>query len=140
MFLALGAAALLWVVPASAQVSMRMDIPFTFVAGDQILPAGWYTVTVDQEFHRLRFDSLSNSTVQMIRLAPATDSRPQSKTAQGTLRFTRYGGQHFLSAVWRPGQQEGNRVVASKRLLEAAKSKVTGGDGSPMVTEVITPN
>ena len=139
MFFALGAAALLWAAPASAQVSrMRMDIPFTFVAGDRILPAGNYWVTVDQDFLRLRFDSMSDRIVGMIRLAAATDSRPGTKAAQGTLRFTRYGGQHFLSAVWRPGQEEGNRVVTSKRLLEAARSNA--GGGAPVVTELVTPN
>ena len=76
----------------------------------------------------------------MIRLLSATKSRPLGKTALGTLQFTRYGGQHFLSAVWRPGHEGGNQVVASKRLLEAAKSKVNGGDGGPTVTTLTTPN
>lgn len=137
-FFALGVAALLWVVPAGAQVStMRMEIPFTFVAGDQVLPAGQYVVTVDQNFHHCRFDNLSDSIQRIVRLAPGADNRPLTKAALGTLRFTRYGGQHFLSAVWRPGQEDGNRVVASKRLLEMAKSK---GNGSPEVTTVVTPN
>ena len=141
MFFALGVTALLWVAPAGAQVSrMRMEIPFTFVAGDQILPAGSYWVTVDQDFRRCLFTSQSDSTIQVIRLASATDNRPLAKAALGTLRFTRYGGQHFLNAVWRPGQEEGNRVVTSKRLLEAARSNVNGGDGNPTVTNVATPN
>ncbi len=141
MFIALGVAALLWVAPAGAQVSrMRMDIPFTFVAGDQVLPAGAYWVTVDQDFLRCRLDSVSNSTVQLIGLSVATDRRPQMKADLGTLRFTRYGGQYFLSNVWRPGRDVGNRVVASKRLLEAAESKVNGGDASPTVTTVVSPN
>jgi hypothetical protein len=140
-FLALGVAALLWVTPAGAQVStMRMEIPFTFVAGDQVLPAGQYVVTVDQNFHHCRFDNLSDSIMRIVRLASATDSRPLTKAAQGTLKFTRYGDQHFLSAVWRPGQEEGNRVVASKRLLETAKSKGNGNGGSSTVITVVSPN
>ncbi|MCX6631882.1 MAG: hypothetical protein NTW28_30100 [Candidatus Solibacter sp.] len=139
VFFALGAAALFWVAPASAQVStMRLDIPFTFVAGDQVFPAGQYFVSVDQDFRRCRFDNLSDSAIRMIRISPETDRRPMEKAEQGTLRFTRYGGQHFLSNVWRPGQEQGNRVVASKRLLEAAKSK--GGDGSPTLVTVVAPN
>ena len=55
MFIALGVAALLWVVPAGAQVStMRIQIPFTFTAGSEVLPAGWYSVTVDQGFEGSR--------------------------------------------------------------------------------------
>ena len=108
MFIALGVAALLWAVPAGAQVArMRMEIPFTFVAGDRVLPAGAYWVTVDQDFHRCRLDGLSNSTIQLIRLLPASDRRSLTNAVQGTLRFTRYGGQHFLSAVWRPGHEQG---------------------------------
>ena len=141
MFFALGVAALLWVSPAGAQVStMRMEIPFAFVAGDQLLPAGQYVVTVDQDFNRCLFANQSNTNAQMIRLESATESRRLAKASLGTLRFTRYGGQHFLSAVWRPGHEEGNRVVASKRLLEAARSKVYGGDGGPTVTNLTTPN
>jgi hypothetical protein len=141
MFAALGAASLLFVAPAGAQVStMRMEIPFAFVAGDQVLPAGQYVVTVDQDFNRCLFVNQSDTTAQMIRLLSATKSRPLGKTALGTLQFTRYGGQHFLSAVWRPGHEGGNQVVASKRLLEAAKSKVNGGDGGPTVTTLTTPN
>ena len=139
MFIALGVAALLWAVPAGAQVArMRMEIPFTFVAGDRVLPAGAYWVTVDQDFHRCRLDGLSNSTIQLIRLLPASDRRSLTNAVQGTLRFTRYGGQHFLSNVWRPGQEEGSRVVNSKRLLEAAK--LSGGDAGPTVTTVVSPN
>jgi hypothetical protein len=40
--------------------------------------------------------------------------------------------------VWRPGQEDGNRVVASKRLLEAAKSK--GSGAGPAASEIVTPN
>ena len=43
MFIALGVADLLRVVPAGAQVSrMQMEIPFAFVADEQALPAGPY--------------------------------------------------------------------------------------------------
>jgi hypothetical protein len=141
MFFALSAAALLWVAPAGAQDSrMRMEIPFTFVAGGHVLPAGHYWVTVDQDFGRCLFAGQADSTAQMIRLSPVTDNRPLAKAEQGTLRFTRYGGQHFLSNVWRPGQRYGNRVVASRRLLEAAKSKVSDGGGSPTETDVVAPN
>ena len=141
MFAALGAAALFLAAPAGAQVStMRMEIPFAFVAGDQLLPAGQYVVTVDQDFNRCLFANQSNTNAQMIRLESATESRRLAKASLGTLRFTRYGGQHFLSAVWRPGHEEGNRVVASKRLLEAARSKVYGGDVGPTVTNLTTPN
>jgi hypothetical protein len=141
MFAALGAAALMLASPAGAQVStMRMEIPFAFVAGNQVLPAGQYVVTVDQDFNRCLLANQSDTTAQMIRLQSATESRPQGKAELGTLQFTRYGGQHFLSAVWRPGHEEGNRVVASKRLLEAARSKANGGDGGPTVTTLTTPN
>jgi hypothetical protein len=141
MFIALGAAALLWVAPAGAQSSrMQMEIPFTFVAGDQTLPAGLYNVTVDQGFRTCRFESMTDSDVRVVRLSPAADSRPMAKWGVGSLRFARYGGQHFLSNVWRPGQEDGNRVVTAKRLLEAAKSKGNGSDGSQTVVTVDIPN
>ena len=140
-FFALTAAALLWVAPAVAQVStMRMEIPFAFVAGGQVLPAGQYVVTVDQDFHRCLFASQSDTGTQVIRLASATDSRPWAKSTPGTLRFARYGGQHFLTAVWRPLQQEGSRVLTSKRLLEAARAKITGGEAGPTVIDVGSAN
>ena len=140
-FFALGVAALLWAAPANAQGSrMRMEVPFPFVAGEQVLPAGPYWVTVDQDFRRCRLDSMSGSDIQIVLLSTVTDSRPRTKVENGSLLFTRYGGQHFLSNVWQPGQEEGNRVITSKRLLEAARSKGKGGDASPTVTTVVSPN
>jgi hypothetical protein len=139
MFFALAATTLLWVAPAGAQQSrMRMEIPFAFVAGERLLPAGPYWVTVDQDFLRCRFDGALTSTVQITRLLSVTDNRPSTKAEYGTLRFAVYGGRYFLSNVWRPGHEEGNRAVVSKRLLEAARSN--SNDAGPAVTTVVAPN
>lgn len=132
----LGVAAFLCSTPARAQVTtMHVDIPFAFVAGNQVLPAGSYRVTVDQDFRRLRFDAKADVNTYLARLSTATDSRPSEKIERGTLRFACYDGQYFLINVWRPGQEEGNRVQASKRLLEAA----TRGNVMPTTVSVATP-
>ena len=134
--IALGVSAFLCTTPARAQVtSMSADIPFAFVAGDQTLPAGSYRVIVDQDFRRLRFDNRDDASVRLTRMSTATDKRRTSATDRGTLRFACYGGQFFLINVWRPGEQEGNRVTTSKRLLEAA----TRENPTPTMVTVATP-
>ena len=59
VFFALSIAALFRATPAQAQssYSMRMDVPFQFVAGNQVLPAGPYSFTVDSAFHILKIQA-----------------------------------------------------------------------------------
>ena len=128
MFFALGVATLLWAPAAAAQgTNMRMDIPFAFVAGDEVFPAGQYLVTVDRQFGRCIFVSRTDATTKAIRLSATSDTRSLENGSLGTMRFILNGGQYFLTNVWRTGQEDGFRIVPSKRMLQAATARANGG-------------
>src|SRR5690349_20378733 len=119
---ALGLGALMWVVPAGAQTTMKFDIPFSFVAGDRVVPAGTYRVTVDDHFNLARLDSTLDREVRVVRLVPGTTSRAWDHANAGGLQFTKQGEQFFLTGVWKPGSIAGNATVPSKRQIEATKT------------------
>ena len=116
---ALGLATLLWTMPASAQVSKtRCEIPFQFVAGSQVLPAGQYEVTTDQ-FARILLRHTRESAVHTVGLTSTYQARPPQNLSAGKLRFSQYGGTLFLTAIWAPGQEDGRTIAPSRRLTEA---------------------
>ena len=122
LLVALGLGALMWVAPAGAQTTMKFDIPFSFVAGDRVAPAGTYRVSVDDRFSLVRFDSLADREVRVARLVPGATSRGWDHANAGSLQFTRQGEQFYLTGVWKPGSVSGNATVPSKRQIEATKT------------------
>src|SRR5258705_3724983 len=77
---------------------VRCNIPFEFVVGDKILPAGEYNVT----------SATAGGTVLMIRNTEAPEAavrlsnsiqEPSNKT-EARLVFHRYGQSYFLAEVW----------------------------------------
>ena len=123
---AFGLGVLMWVAPAGAQTStMRFDIPFSFVAGDHVLPAGTYRVTVDDNFNLCRLDPFGGTSPHIVRLVPGATSRPMAKSLNGSMRFTRYGDRYVFSGVWRPDSVAGNETVQSRHQRELAASGTT---------------
>ncbi len=101
--------------------TVRCEIPFQFIAGNQVLPAGEYRLTVDPDHMLFLIHSVANAESWMIRYSPGGLGRDADKTGNGMLRFAKYGTQYFLTGVWEPGRVDGNRVLPSRRLVESAK-------------------
>jgi hypothetical protein len=80
---------------ASAQVpAIRVNVPFNFTAGDKLLPAGSYTIT------------LASAGIIEIRnrdqhISIGTTVLPDNRKSEngGELVFARYGNQYFLHEV-----------------------------------------
>lgn len=122
---AAGLAVLTLAVPASAQTSnFQVRIPFSFVAGNHMVPAGQYNVTVDGDLARLRNLTGASITDHIVVLQPGATSRSSSNAEYGTLRFAKYGEKYFMTGVWKPGTTTGNGVTPSKRLLDSAQAKM----------------
>jgi hypothetical protein len=122
----LGLAALSLGITASAQTkTMRFDVPFQFVAGNESLPAGQYDVTVD-EFSRMVIRPASGMGVHLVPLTSTYLTRAVDVIGDGRLLFTKYGDNLFLTAAWRPGYSDARMVTKSKRLQEAAKNNANG--------------
>ena len=124
VFFALSIAALFRAAPAQAQssYSMRMDVPFQFVAGNQVLPAGQYSFTVDSAFHVLRIQPRKGTETSLVPLLSVSDRRSRSNLDKGMLRFANTDGVQVLSGVWQPGSEEGAQTVPSKQATAAAKA------------------
>jgi hypothetical protein len=122
MLIAIGAALAL-AGSASAQTSlMRVDIPFAFAAGEETLPAGVYSVRLDQPFHRVLLLPANATGTTFVRLRMSTSDRNPSDLDNGKLEFRRYGGHYVLSGVWGTGRLEGWRVAPSRIEQELAKT------------------
>lgn len=81
--------------------NMRFDIPFTFYAGGEVLPAGEYQVQYDPLMRRIALLSLDNP--RGIFLSPGiTDELIRNAPRFGQLVFHKYGPVHFLRAMKTP--------------------------------------
>jgi hypothetical protein len=131
IFFALSIAALFRATPAQAQssYSLRMSVPFQFVAGQQVLPAGQYTFTVDSAFHVLKIQSRKGTETSLVPILAVSDRGSRGNLDKGMLRFAKTDGVQVLSGVWRPGSEEGIQTVPSKHAIAAARSMQSGAAG-----------
>jgi len=104
---------------AQAQEQVVFNIPFEFVAGNSMLPAGEYTVQVLGPTHVLQLVDRKDSAASAFlgtNAAVATEIQSESK-----LIFQRYGDRYFLSQVWTAGNSRGRQLVKSAREKEMAQ-------------------
>ncbi|MGH9741627.1 MAG: hypothetical protein ACRD51_04675 [Candidatus Acidiferrum sp.] len=103
---------------AQAQQAIVVNIPFDFVAGNQVLPAGEYTVEVSGTLHTMvlfnRAYSLSSPFLN-------TNAVVANKTqTESKLIFNRYGHRYFLSKIWTAGDSIGRETPKSAGERETA--------------------
>jgi hypothetical protein len=96
--------------------------PFDFVVGDQLLPAGEYTVRPVSVSGTLSFHSADGKFNVFVRSLPLyrRDSAEKYK-----LVFHRYGHRYWASEIWTPGYSTGRVVQQHPSELLLAK------DGEP---------
>ncbi|MDE3167202.1 MAG: hypothetical protein KGN36_15470 [Acidobacteriota bacterium] len=129
---ACGVAALLWVAPVSAQTSVsRYNVPFPFVVGNEIIPAGHYRVTVDTNFYLCRLQAVDSTATHVVRLVPGVYARgTANRMNAGVLRFAKLDGQYYLTGIWKAGEVSGHETLSGRRFNQLAK----GGTGSETVS------
>ena len=95
---------------------IKANIPFDFVVGHEIFPAGQYKVAlvgpVLLELRDSRGRALTSVLTESVQ-APATPGRPK-------LKFER-GGQNVLTQVWQEGDETGQQVLRSKSATVAVR-------------------
>jgi hypothetical protein len=119
-----GLLSVLCAIPAMAQISTRVtfDAPSAFYAGDAMLPAGSYTVSVPNEGDNfLLIEDASGSHSIFVEYAVTSSETPHAKS---DVTFNKYGKTEFLSQVWVEGHDSGMQVVPSKAEQDAAKAAV----------------
>ena len=105
-------------VYARSAGSLKVNIPFSFMAGKATLPAGTYTVERSGAQGVLVIRNIDGGASAAV-LTQATESR--AAQAQSKLDFHRYGEQYFLSKVWTEGDTVGRELPKTRMEREAAK-------------------
>jgi hypothetical protein len=101
---------------AQNPTQLKADIPFDFIVGSKMLPAGQYTVSRGAALGSVAIRSKDCAKTALV-LAQAVPSAVTRAT--GSLVFHRYGETYFLSEIWNPGNN-GQRLPAASRELEFA--------------------
>ena len=106
---------------------VAVKVPFEFVVGNQIFPAGTY------KFRSLLNSVAGKDTIDVLEVrsveghmyrAIVTDVVGSTEEASHPrVRFTRSGGQVFLSEVWEPGRTAGCRLHKRADLEETAANE-----------------
>lgn len=124
---------------AQSPARLTVDVPFDFYVGDQLMPAGRYTV------RRAVRDNDRTLVVagekEGDRAAGVTAPAAGRESKRGALVFHRYGGEYFLRSAWTEGGAEGREFRESKREGAARRGSrllvKNGGDGvKPQIVEV----
>ena len=118
LFLAVGLFAATALAPLAAQTTdLQANIPFDFLVGEKLMPAGPYLV------HHSIDGVLSVRQQEGVHAAAMLLTLPASRKSaakQGGLEFNRYGDMYFLSRIWLPESKEGRAVFKSAREKEVA--------------------
>jgi len=117
----LGLGLLLAVSAAQAQETrVKANIPFDFVVGNKVLPAGEYMVVSEGRTNQaivIRSDD-TNSAILSLTLS-CSSLNPSDKTK---LVFHSLAGRYFLSQGWMQGYDKGRELPKSKAEVQLAKN------------------
>ena len=117
----LGLGLLLAVSAAQAQETrVKANIPFDFVVGNQILPAGEYLVASEGSTNQTIVIRSDDSKTAILSLTNSCSSSKPSDMSK--LVFHRLANRYFLSQVWVEGNSSGWQLPHSKAEIEMAKN------------------
>src|SRR5262249_48250340 len=105
------------------EVRVKAEIPFDFVVGNQVLPAGEYMLVSQgavQQAIWIRSNETNASTLSST--FPCASSRNAETTK---LLFHTLGGRYFLSEIWAQGYDQGRQLPTSKTEMQLAKNSAT---------------
>ena len=102
-----------------SQRLMTINVPFSFAAGDQSLPAGEYLVLTVTPERSIRIVSSDGKHSAVVTTLPNYASSPSENSR---LVFHRYGDEYFLTQVWTAGQNVARNPLSTKRAMEIASS------------------
>lgn len=113
---------LLAVGSAYAQSSRLVaDIPFDFVVGNKVFPAGEYMVkSIGISGATLQLENRDHKQAKSVFFTPnyCSSAQPQSESK---LVFNMYGSHFYLSQIWTEGYDQGRELPKSSREIEEAQ-------------------
>jgi hypothetical protein len=119
VFLGLG----LLIVVSSTQaqeIRVKVDIPFDFIVGNQILSAGEYMVGSEGATNQVIVIRSNDRKTAILALTNSCSSSKPSDTTK--LVFHRLAGRYFLSQVWAAGNSGGRQLPESRVEVQLAKN------------------
>jgi hypothetical protein len=108
--------------PVQAATLMQVNVPFAFLAGDQINTAGVYWVRVSSAPQRVELRSAKSALAERLVMNGTTVRRIGSDLTKGFLRFERLGSMYVLWAVGSAGSEDALVVKPSKTEEQLAKA------------------
>jgi len=108
-------------VSAQSEQIGVINIPFNFIIGQKILPAGEYTIRPNQTDSKTVWLVQGNDTQAgaFFLTIPVLARETQEKTR---LVFHKYGDQYFLSQIWTAGDNSGRELSMPRKEVELAKN------------------
>lgn len=124
-------------IASAGSIELRADVPFNFMAGDKMLPAGTYNVSRPGTF-RTALTIKGNAGGHGGVIVRTNMSQPANTTGTTKLVFNRYGNQYFLSQVWTSAKRDGYVYVLpkSEREREIAKELSANRNQGPEVVSI----
>ena len=105
---------------------VKADIPFDFVVGNQVMPAGEYLVTAQGSGNQvILVRSTDRKNAVMSLTFGCSLSTPSDQTK---LVFHTLGGRYFLSQIWAQGYAQGRELRKSSAEIEMAKNQKATGE------------
>jgi hypothetical protein len=113
-------AALTMPVFAQHATLITINVPFDFVAENQRMRAGRYTIQPIPD-GRLLIRSADGEFATTVLSLPA---QLQTSAAESQVVFHRYGGDYFLAQLWMQGEETSREVLKGRKEAELAKKGV----------------
>jgi hypothetical protein len=105
---------------------IKANVPFDFVVGNQVLPAGEYLVTAQGSGNQaILIRSTDRKSTAMTITFSCTSASPSKDTK---LVFHTLGGRYFLSQVWAQGYSQGRELRKSSAEIEMARNQQDTGE------------
>lgn len=114
------AGVLLAVGSAYAQSSRLVaDIPFDFIVGNKVFPAGEYAIrTIGMNGATLQLENTESKRSLFLTPNYCASAQPQQESK---LVFNMYGNHFYLAQIWTEGYDQGRELPKSSREVEEAQ-------------------
>ncbi len=119
LLLSLTAALLFATVPGFAQADLEASVPFDFFAGKNVLPAGTYTLDIDNS--GLVWINRDDRSVRAVIGTVGVGGGGFGHDSK--LVFHRYGNEYLLSELWVASRTTGRKIRRTPREGEMARNK-----------------
>jgi hypothetical protein len=107
-------------IPATAQTSLKVDIPFAFSANNQNLPAGSYWLQRQSDYF-LAIRNVKTASTIVVMIHPEQAGALESHSR---LIFDREGDHSYLSQVWTPDTNRYSKLKVRRQRDQELRTQV----------------